>query len=307
MPTPVIIDCDPGHDDAMALLLALASPELEVCAVTTVAGNQTLEKVTANAIRVLDVVEERHVPVAAGADRPLVHPARVASEVHGETGLDGPDLPPPSRPPRTQHAIELIADKLRERPHVLIPTGPLTNIALLLALHPELTGRIERIVLMGGAIGQGNVTPSAEFNVWFDPEAAYRVFTSGLDITMVGLDVTHRAMLSAARAEALRETGYAGAVVADLHEFYRRFHATVYGHDDTPVHDALAVASVIQPDLLTTEYLPAEIDVTQGPGRGRTVVDRLRRTGHDPNVHVAVDVDAAGFIDLLCGRIGSLP
>jgi inosine-uridine nucleoside N-ribohydrolase len=307
MPTPVIIDCDPGHDDAMALLLALASPELEVSAVTTVAGNQTLDKVTDNAIKVLDVANAQHIPVAAGAHRALIHPARVASEVHGETGLDGPDLPPRSRDPEPIHAVELIARTLREKPHTLIPIGPLTNIALLLAVHPELTDRIERIVLMGGAIDLGNVTPSAEFNVWVDPEAAHRVFTSGLEVTMVGLDVTHRAMLSAARAEALRETGRAGAVVADLHAFYRRFHAEVYGHDDTPVHDALAVASVIQPDVITTQHLPTEIDVTLGPCRGRTVVDRLRRTGRQPNAHVAVDVDAERFIELLCARIGSLP
>ena len=181
MPTPVIIDCDPGHDDAMALLLAVASPELEVVAVTTVAGNQTLDKVTANAIRVLDVAEAHDIPVAAGADRALIHPARVASEVHGETGLDGPDLPPPSRAPEPLHAVELLARKLRERPLTLIPIGPLTNIALLLATHPELAQRIERIVVMGGAIGLGNVTPSAEFNIWADPEAAARVFGSGLE------------------------------------------------------------------------------------------------------------------------------
>src|SRR3954454_9276225 len=216
MPTPVIIDCDPGHDDAMALLLALASPELELSAVTTVAGNQTLEKVTANAIRILDVVGST-IPVAAGADRPLIHPAETASDVHGETGLDGPDLPPPSREPEAMHAVELLARHLRERPHTLIPVGPLTNIALLLAQYPELGEQIERIVLMGGAVGVGNVTPSAEFNLWVDPEAAYRVFTSGVPTTMVGLDVTHQAMLSAAKADALREHGKAGAVVADLH------------------------------------------------------------------------------------------
>src|SRR3954469_12192770 len=154
MPTPVIIDCDPGHDDAMALLLALASPELELSAVTTVAGNQTLEKVTANAIRILDVVGS-DIPVAAGADRPLIHAAETASDVHGETGLDGPDLPPPSRQPEPIHAVELIARCLQEGPHTLVPTGPLTNVALLVALHPELADRIERIVLMGGAIAEG--------------------------------------------------------------------------------------------------------------------------------------------------------
>lgn len=307
MPTPVIIDCDPGHDDAMALMLAVASPELELVAVTTVAGNQTLDRVTANAIRVLDVVGATEIPVAAGADRGLIHTADSASDVHGETGLDGPDLPPPSREPHPRHAVELIADKLREQPLTLIPIGPLTNIALLLATHPELTSRIERIVIMGGAIGIGNVTPSAEFNLWADPDAAYRVFTAGLELTMVGLDVTHRAMLSAERADALRDTGRAGAVVADLHGFYRQFHQRVYGHSDTPVHDALAVAHVIKPEVITTEHLPVEIDVTQGPCRGRTVVDQLHRTGQENNALVAVDVDAPAFIDLLTGRISTLP
>jgi inosine-uridine nucleoside N-ribohydrolase len=160
---------------------------------------------------------------------------------------------------------------------------------------------------MGGAIGLDNVTPSAEFNVWADPEAAHRVFGSGVELTMVGLDVTHRAMLSAARAEELRSTGRAGAVVADLHAFYRRFHLKVYGHDDTPVHDALAVAHVIRPDVLGTQHLPVEVDVTQGPARGRTVVDQLRRTGREPNARVATEVDATAFIDLLCDRISSLP
>jgi inosine-uridine nucleoside N-ribohydrolase len=306
VPTPVIIDCDPGHDDAMALLLALGSPELELVAVTTVAGNQTIDKVTANALRVLDVAGATEIPVAAGADRALVHPARVAAEVHGDTGLDGPDQPPPSRSPETVHAVELMARALRERPLTLIPLGPLTNVALLLATHPELAGRIDRIVLMGGAIDLGNVTPAAEFNIWVDPEAAHRVLTAGVDVTMVTLDVTHRAMLSKERAEALRATGRAGAVVADLHAFYRRFHEEIYGHSDTPVHDALAVAHVIRPDVITTEHLAVEVDVTQGPSRGRTVVDRLRRTRRPPNAHVSTDVDAAGFVDLLTSRIADL-
>ncbi len=307
MPTPVIIDCDPGHDDAMALLLALAGPELDVAAVTTVAGNQTLDKVTANAIRVLDVAGAFRIPVAAGADRPLVYPARVAAEVHGETGLDGPDLPPPSRAPEGIHAVELMARMLRQRPHVLVPIGPLTNIALLLAVHPVLADRIERVVLMGGAMDEGNVTPAAEFNVWVDPEAAARVFGSGLDVTMVGLDVTHRALLSAERAEALRPAGRAGAVVADLHAFYRRHHERLYGNSATPVHDALAVAHLIRPDVLRTEELHVEIDTGTGVCRGRTVVDRRRVTGRAANAHVAVDVDAAGFVDLLCERIAALP
>jgi inosine-uridine nucleoside N-ribohydrolase len=302
---PLIIDCDPGHDDAMALMLAVASPELDLAAVTTVAGNQTIEKVTANAIRVLDVAGSG-VPVAAGAHRPLVHPAATAADVHGESGLDGPDLPPPSRPPEDVHAVELMARLLRERPHTLAAVGPLTNVALLLAIHPELAGRIERLVIMGGAVGAGNVTPAAEFNIWVDPEAAQRVFTADLDLTMVGLDVTHRALLSAETAEGLRAAGRSGAVVADLHAFYRRFHEQVYGHDSTPVHDALAVASLIRPELLETELLPVEVDTGYGPARGRTIVDRLGRTGPG-NARVALEVDAGGFIGLLTERIARLP
>jgi inosine-uridine nucleoside N-ribohydrolase len=306
MPTPVIIDCDPGHDDAMALLLALASPELELAAVTTVAGNQTIEKVTANAIRVLDVAGAGAIPVAAGAERPLVHPARVAAEVHGETGLDGPELLPPSREPEPVHAVELMARLLRERPLTLVPIGPLTNVALLLALHPWAAGRIERIVLMGGAIAEGNVTPAAEFNIWCDAEAAHRVFSSGIPVTMVGLDVTHRARLTPERAQGLRASGRAGAFVADLHRFYSRFHSTIYADAATPVHDALAVASLIRPALVRLEPLHVDVDTSLGLCRGRTVVDRWRRMGLEPNADVAVDVNGPAFIDLLCARIASL-
>ena len=188
MSTPVLLDCDPGHDDAIALLLALGSDELVLRGVTTVAGNQTLEKTTANAIRVLELAGRGEIAVAAGADRPLVREPRVAANVHGETGLDGPDLPPPRGTPSPQHAVDFLAERLDGA--TLVATGPLTNVALLLARYP--TARPERIVLMGGAIAEGNVTPAAEFNIWADPEAAARVFSSGIDVTMVGLDVTHQ-------------------------------------------------------------------------------------------------------------------
>jgi inosine-uridine nucleoside N-ribohydrolase len=219
--TTVILDCDPGHDDAIALLLALASPELDLLGVTTVSGNQTLEKTTANAIRVLDHVGRAELPVSAGAPRPLVRERHTAAEVHGETGLDGPNLPPPSRDPEPTHAIDWIATAVAgsAEPVTLIPTGPLTNIALLLARYPELEARIERIVLMGGAIGEGNTTPAAEFNIWVDPEAAHRVFESELDVTMVGLDVTHQALMTPVHAERLRAAGRAGTLVAELYDF----------------------------------------------------------------------------------------
>jgi inosine-uridine nucleoside N-ribohydrolase len=308
MPTPVLIDCDPGHDDAMALLLALASPELEVLGVTTVHGNQTLAKTTANALRVLEFAGFGDVPVAAGADRPLVREPAVAAAVHGETGLDGPDLPPPAGAPQREHAIDFLAERIEAcgRPVTLIPTAPLTNIALLLARHPQAAAGIERIVLMGGAIAEGNTTPAAEFNIWVDPEAAARVFASGLDVTMIGLDVTHRALLTAAHAERLRAAGRVGTMVAELRAYHQRFHTEVYGFDGAPVHDAMAVAHVIRGDLVGTRHRHVAVECGSELCRGRTVVDLWQRMGAEPNAHVGVEVDSAAFLDLFLERIGRL-
>ena len=302
--TRILLDCDPGHDDAIALLLALASPELELLGVTTVAGNQTLEKTTANAIRVLEFVGREHVPVAAGADRPLVREQVVAASVHGETGLDGPELPPPQASPVAQHAVDFLADKIREHDGgvTLVPTGPLTNVALLLALHPD--ARPERIVLMGGAIAEGNVTPAAEFNIWCDPEAAARVFASGIDVTMIGLDITHKALFTPAHVARLE--GRVGGLVTELMRFYGEFHRQVYDFDGSPIHDAVAVAYVLRPDLVETRHLNTEIDVESELCRGRTVVDVWRRSGREPNSHVGVDIDAGGFLDLLVARLNAL-
>ena len=295
MSIPILLDCDPGHDDAIALLLALGSDELELRGVTTVAGNQTLEKTTANAIRVLELAGRAKIPVAAGAGRPLLREPRVAADVHGDTGLDGPDLPPPHVDPSPQHAVDFLAERVDGA--TLVATGPLTNVALLLARHPE--AKPERIVLMGGAIAEGNVTPAAEFNIWADPEAARRVFTSGLDVTMVGLDVTHRALVTPAHASQLREAGRIGAVVAELLEFYGGYHRSVYGWDGSPIHDAVAVAHVIDPGLLELERLNVRIDTESELCRGRTVVDLWRRTGLEPTANVAVGIDAERFVDLL--------
>jgi inosine-uridine nucleoside N-ribohydrolase len=300
--TRILLDCDPGHDDAIALLLALASPEVELLGVTTVAGNQTLEKTTANAIRVLELVGRADVPVAAGSPRPLVREPFVASYVHGETGLDGPDLPPPRGAPVEAHAIDFLAERLDGT--TLVATGPLTNVALLLARHPE--ARPERLVLMGGAIAEGNVTPAAEFNIWADPEAAARVFASGLDVTMVGLDVTHKALLTGAHAEQLRGAGRAGRFVAELLDFYGVFHREVYGFDGSPVHDAVALAYVIRPELLELERLNVRVDCESSLCRGRTVVDVWRRTGLEPNARVAVAIQSDGFLDLLLDRLARL-
>jgi inosine-uridine nucleoside N-ribohydrolase len=305
--TDVIIDCDPGHDDAIALLLALASPELNVLGVSTVAGNQTLDKTTANAIRVLDRVRRPDVPVAAGAARPLVRPLEVAANVHGESGLDGPELPPPSRQPLSAHSVDWIAATLQRSagPVTLVALGPLTNIALLLAHHPALDRKIERIVLMGGAHGEGNVTPAAEFNIWVDPEAARRVFESELDLTMIGLDVTHTALMTVNHAERLAGTGVAGRLVADLYGFFARFHYESYGWDGAPIHDAVAVARVIDPTLVRTVRRGVVVDLGEGPSRGRTHVD-LRGAHWPATAHVAVELDVERFFALLLERIGAL-
>ena len=301
MTTPVILDCDPGHDDAIALLLALASPELDVVGVTTVHGNQTLEKTTDNALRVLALVGREDVPVAAGADRPLVRDLHVAAHVHGESGLDGPQLPAPASEPLTQHAVDFLVEHVTPET-VLVPVGPLTNVALALdrGIRPA------RIVLMGGAIAEGNMTPAAEFNIWADPEAAARVFGSGLDVTMIGLDVTHQALLTPEWAERFRAAGRVGTFVAELVEFFKQYHRRTYGWDGAPIHDAVALAHAFRPGLVATEHMNVEIEVESELTRGRTVCDRWHRTDRAPNAHVGVGIDADAFFELLLERIASL-
>ena len=304
-PIPIILDCDPGHDDAIALLLALASPEIDLLGLTTTYGNQTLEKTTANALRVLELVG-RNVPVAAGAARPLTRELVVAAHVHGESGLDGPVLPPAATAPVSEDAVAFIADRVSSagRPVTLVPTGPLTNVARYL----EVQGGegIERIVLMGGSVAEGNMTPAAEFNVWCDPEAAHRVFSSGLDVTMIGLDVTHKAILGPAEEERLRSAGRIGTFVAELNAFFTRYHRATYGWDGAPIHDAVAVAYLIRPGLVETRHRNVEVECESELCRGRTVVDLWNRTDRPPNAHVSVDVDAETFFDLLVERIASL-
>jgi inosine-uridine nucleoside N-ribohydrolase len=305
--TPILLDCDPGHDDAIALLLALASPELDLLGVTTVAGNQTLEKTTANALRVLELVGRGDVPVAAGADRPLARELFIAAYVHGESGMDGPALPDPQGAPVQDHAVDFLAGRIlgSARPVTLVPVGPLTNVALLLARYPEAAGNVERIVLMGGAVAEGNVTPAAEFNIYVDPEAAWRVFRSGLPVTMIGLDVTHRALMTADHADRLRGAGEVGRFVAELYDFFVAYHLRTYGHEGAPIHDAVAVAQVLRPGIVETLHRHVDVDCESRLCRGRTVVDLWHRTGEEPNADVGVGIDAEGFLDLLCERIAS--
>jgi inosine-uridine nucleoside N-ribohydrolase len=307
MPTPIVLDCDPGHDDAIALLLALASPELELLGVTTTYGNQTVEKTTANALRVLELVGRTDVPVAQGAAEPLARPLVVAAHVHGESGLDGPTLPPPSVEPASRDAVAWTAAAVAgsEAPVTLVPTGPLTNVARYLEAHG--TAGIERIVLMGGAIAEGNMTPAAEFNIWADPEAAQIVFDAALDVTMIGLEATHRAVTGPDVQRRLREAGSIGVFVAELVDFFAVYHRQTYGWEGAPIHDAVAIAHVLRPGLVETKLRNVEIERTSELCRGRTVVDLWLRTGRPANAHVAVDLDSNAFFDLLVERIGRLP
>ncbi|MGI8885672.1 MAG: nucleoside hydrolase [Gaiellaceae bacterium] len=305
-PIPIVLDCDPGHDDAIALLLALASPEIEVLGVTTTYGNQTLEKTTVNALRVLELVGRTDVPVSAGADGPLTRELVIAAHVHGESGLDGPALPPATTEAAPIDTTTFIAECVQRAATAvtLVPTGPLTNIARYLDAHGA--AGIERIVLMGGSIAEGNYTPAAEFNIWCDPEAAGVVFSSGLDVTMAGLDVTHKAILGPDVEKRLRDAGRVGAFVAELNVFFSQYHRATYGWNGAPIHDAVAVAHVVRPGLLETHHCNVEIELESELCRGRTVVDLWQRTEREPNANVGIDLDTDGFFDLLVERIASL-
>ncbi len=272
---------------------------------TTVAGNQTLEKTTRNALVTLEVGGRPEIPVAAGADAPLRRPLRTAPHVHGESGLDGPVLPEPSARPVDAHAADFLAERI-EPGVVLVATGPLTNVALLLERHPEVRDRLERIVWMGGAIGEGNITPAAEFNAFVDPEAAAAVFASGVPLTMVGLDVTHQALFTRRHAERLRGAGRAGRFVAELSDFFQAFHERSYGFAGSPVHDALALAQALDPTLVRTRRANVAIETRSAFCDGRTVVDLRGVTGREPNADVGVEVEAERFLELLVARIASL-
>ncbi|MCF5873641.1 pyrimidine-specific ribonucleoside hydrolase RihA [Aeromonas veronii] len=307
MALPVILDCDPGHDDAIALILALASPELNVLAVTTSAGNQTPDKTLNNALRILTLLGRDDIPVAAGAPKPLARELIIADNVHGESGLDGPKLPDPAFAPQAMTGLELMAKCLRESPQpvTLVPTGPLTNIALLLAAHPELKGKIARIVLMGGAAGAGNWTPAAEFNIYVDPEAADMVFKSGIPITMCGLDVTHEAQVMDEDIERVRAiTNPVAQCVAGLLDFFMIYHRDPkWGFAGAPLHDPCTIAWLLAPELFHGVECRVDIETRGEHTVGMTVVDRYGLTGKPANALVLLGLDRPGFIDLLVTRL----
>jgi len=297
---PIILDGDPGHDDAIAWVLANASPLLDIRAVTSVCGNQTIEKTTYNTMRIMTLIGLR-VPLGKGIPNPLVAEAIIAPTVHGKSGLDGPALPEPDFELSPLSAVELMAKVLRESEEAvtLVPTGPLTNIAALLLAHPELKGKIKQISLMGGGVKSGNWTPAAEFNILVDPEAAKLVFGSGIPIIMAGLDVTERALVCPEDSARIRAVGnHVAEVVADWLEFFYQFHKA-RGYAGAPVHDAVAVAALIKPEIMTTKQLFVDVETCGDYCKGATIADMNGSTKHPPNTTVIFDIDRPAFIDLL--------
>ena len=307
-PRRVILDCDPGHDDAMAILLAAASSAIELQAITTVAGNQTLEKTTLNARRVCSAAGITRVPIAAGCDRPLQRDPVVAAAIHGASGLDGVDWADPTVDLDPRRAPDLIIEIAESDPLPLtiIACGPLTNVATALAQSAGLASRLERIAIMGGAIGLGNWTPSAEFNIFADPEAAAAVLDSGVPITLVPLEVTHRAL---ATDDVVRRIGALGTPVAEMSVALMRFFADTYRRvfrfDAPAVHDPCAVAAIIDPSIVSTRLMNVAIDTLSELSLGRTVCDVYGTTGRPPNVAVGMDLDVDRFWDLMVDALGS--
>ena len=304
--TPIILDVDPGHDDALAILLAAGHPAIDLRLVTAVAGNQTLDRTLRNALAVLSVTGRRDVPVAGGMDRPLVRPQIVAGDIHGSTGLDGPPLPNVTLEPLAEHGVDAIIRTLREsaEPITLVPTGPLTNIAMLIRLAPDVLPKVREVVLMGGAIDFGNTTPAAEFNIYADPEAAHIVFSSGLPLTMVPLDVTHQTQALPERRARIAAIGTPLAALAGAWiDFFADRYREVFGFAGPPIHDPCTVAQVIRPGLITTRPMYVEIDISGGPSYGRTNCDRYFSSGKPANAQVGIGIDVEGFWDLLVEAI----
>ena len=308
----IIIDTDPGQDDAVAILLALASPEeIEVIGITCVAGNVPLALTSKNARIVCELAGRPDVPVYAGCDKPLGRKLVTAEHVHGETGLNGPVLPDPVMPLRDGHAVDFIIDTLRRAPAqtiTLCPLGPLTNIAKALKKAPDIAERVQEIVLMGGAYFEvGNITPAAEFNIYVDPQAADIVFRSGIPIVVMSLDVTHKALVTPARNAAFRALGTpVGTAVAQMTDFFERFDKEKYGSEGAPLHDPCVTAYLIDPALFSGRHVNLTVETQSELTMGMTVADWWGVTGRPPNAFFAGDIDADGFFALLTERMGRL-
>ncbi len=307
-PRPVIIDCDPGQDDAVALLLAFASPEeIQVSGVTAVAGNVPLELTEKNARRVCTLAGRRETKVYAGCARPLERPLVTAEHVHGKTGLDGAVLPEPEMALEPEHAVDFIIEESRAGGVTIAATGPLINIATAIAKAPEITENIREIVLMGGAMGLGNVTPAAEFNIYVDPHAAHAVFGSGVKLTMLGLDVTHQATVTPERLRAIRAIGTPVAeAVSGMLAFSRDRHRERFGGAGSPLHDPCVIAYLLRPTLFKGKHVHVAVETASELTMGRTVVDWWGVTGKAPNATVIEGIDADGFFALLTERLARL-
>ena len=309
-PRKIIIDTDPGQDDAVAILLALASPqEVEVLGITTVAGNVPLELTSRNALITCEVAGRTDIPVYAGCDRPLRQNLVTAEHVHGKTGLDGPDLPEPRMQLTEGHGADFIINTLMRAPEgtvTLCTLGPLTNIGSAIERAPGILARAKEIVMMGGAYFEvGNITPTAEFNIYVDPDAADIVFKSGIPITVLPLDVTHKALVTVARNDAFRFVGNEqGRIVAEWTDFYERFDRKKYGSAGAPLHDPCVIAYLIKPDLFSGRHINVEIETQSALTRGMTVADWWYVTERPLNAMFMGDIDADGFFTLLTERIG---
>ncbi|MGH1446226.1 MAG: nucleoside hydrolase [Cognatishimia sp.] len=313
MPRKIIIDTDPGQDDAAAIFLALASPEtLEVLGITTVAGNVPLALTQNNARIVCDWAGKPETKVFAGCDAPMKRPLVTAEHVHGKTGLDGPDpLPAPVMPLQDQHAVDFIIDTLRAEPAgtvTLCTLGPLTNIGTAFTRAPDIIERVQEIVMMGGAYFEvGNITPAAEFNIYVDPDAADIVFRSGRPLTVMPLDVTHKALTTKPRVEAMRSLGTpAGTAMAEMLDFFERFDVEKYGSDGAPLHDPCVIAYLLQPDLFTGRHVNVQIETQSELTLGMTVADYWGVTDHKPNAMFMQDINADAFFNLLTERLARL-
>ena len=311
-PRKIIIDTDPGQDDAVAILLALASPEeIEVLGLTAVAGNVPLDLTAKNARIVCELAGKTDVPVYAGCDRPLGRDLVTAEHVHGKTGLDGPNLPDPKMPLAEGHGVDFIIDTLRAHQAgtvTLCPLGPLTNIASALQKAPDIAEKVQEIVLMGGAYFEvGNITPTAEFNIYVDPQAADIVFRSGIPIVVMPLDVTHKALVTQPRNDAFRALDTpVGVAVAQMTDFFERFDKEKYGSEGAPLHDPCVTAYLIRPDLFNGRHVNVEIETASELTLGMTVADWWGVTDRAPNALFVGDLDADGFFDLLTERLARL-
>ena len=304
-PIPLILDCDPGHDDALAMILAAHNPALNLLGITTVSGNGGIAKVTLNARRVATLANI-NVPIAEGAGKAILGAIEEASDIHGESALDGAELPEPKIELSALHAVDLMAKLIKDHsePVTLVATGPLTNIALFLKMYPQLKNRVAEIVFMGGSASRGNRTPYAEFNIWMDPEAADVVLRSGLPLTMCGLDVTHQALVTKEIFTALEQMGTPlSSTIIGLLKFFAKTYDEVFEMPDPPLHDPVAIALLIDRSVVKSRHVNVQVELSGPLTRGATVVDIYQRLGEPANCNVALELDFDKFWSMMLEAI----